>query len=143
MPLFRPECRRPSCFCGDLTPGGARAHSRVLVLLESRWEAFWERRGKDFIKRNPSEIMRLSWCFLVMTAEEVLFLTCHWKLCHFSGSGKEGFDYTGGIGLQRALLGFKWRHSDHDLPFLLSPGQPSLSTLLPALIQICCWVLLF
>lgn len=125
--------RWPSCFCGDLPPGGARVHSRVLVLLESRWEAFWERRDKDFIKRNPSKIIRLSWCFLVMTAEEVLSLTCHWKLCfwHFSGSWKEGFDYTGGIGLQRAPLGFKWRHTDHDLPFLCSPCQPPLSTLLP------------
>lgn len=51
------------------------------MFLDSRWEAFWERRGKDFIKRNPSKIIRLSRCFLVMTAEEVLFLTCHWKLC--------------------------------------------------------------
>lgn len=88
---------------------------------------------KDFIKRNPSKIIRLSRCFLVMTAEEVLSLTCHWKLClAFQWLLKrEGFDYTGGIGLQRALLGFKWRHTDHGLPFLRSPCQPPLSTLLP------------
>ena len=84
--------RWPSCFCGDSPPGGARVHSRVLVLLESRWEAFWERRDKDFIKRNPSKIIRLSRCFLVMTAEEVLSLTCHWKLClAFQWLLKRGF----------------------------------------------------
>ena len=79
-----------SCFCGGLPPGGARAHSRVLVLLESRWEAFWERRGKDFIKRNPSKIMRLSWCFLVMTAEEVLFLTLSLEALSFQRLLKRG-----------------------------------------------------
>ena len=56
---------------------------------------------------------------------------------------EEDFDYTGGTGLQRALLGFKWRLTDRGLPFLLSPCQPPLSTLLPALIHICCRVLLF
>lgn len=79
-----------------------------------------------------------------MTAEEVVSYMSLEALFVISVALEEDFDYTGGIGLQRAaLLGFKWRHPDDGLPFLLSPCQPPFSPLLPALIQICCRVLLF
>lgn len=88
--------------------------------------------AKTSLKGIPVKSLGWVQCFLVMTAEEVVSYMSLEALFVISVALEEDFDYTGGIGLQRALLGFKWRHPDHGLPFLLSPCQPPLSPLLPA-----------